>query len=120
MFRSPTFAGLPPIEFMLADIPATPKQIAAHLGITEATLGRYKRTGNAPRSVYLALFWETRWGRSAADTEAHNAAVTHGSDARALRDELGRMRGVVARLEREIELCKQDGRAANLPIWRAA
>ena len=117
MFRAPSQAGLPGLDFMLADLPATPKQIAGHLGIAESTLATYKRTGNAPRAVQLALFWETRWGRSAADVEASNAAATHAGHARRLQDHLGRMAGVVWQLELELDR-QQDGRPANLPLWR--
>jgi hypothetical protein len=57
---------------MLDDIPATRPQIARHLGISNRTLLRYVKENQAPRPVMLSLFWETRWGRSAADCEASN------------------------------------------------
>ena len=37
---------------------------------THSTVYRYNRTGNAPRSVCLALFWVTRWGRSQVHAQA--------------------------------------------------
>lgn len=118
MFRSPSGAGLPPFDVMLDDVHATPKQIARHLGISEATLAKYRRTGNAPRATMLALFWETRWGRAAADVEAHNAAVVSAGEARALRDHQKRLAGVIWRLEQELASAGQHGGAANLPVWR--
>ena len=78
MFRSPSMAGLPSLETMLQDLPANLNQTARHLGISLQTLKKYSKAGQAPRVVLLALFWETRWGRSAANTEAANfATVQH-------------------------------------------
>ena len=56
-------AGLPGLNFMLADIPANHNQVARHLGVTEQTLKKYIKSEGAPRAIMLALFWETRWGR---------------------------------------------------------
>jgi hypothetical protein len=72
MFRAPTQAGLPPFSLMLRDVPFGVPHVARHLGITVPTVEKYARTDNAPRAAMLALFWETRWGRSAADVEASN------------------------------------------------
>lgn len=119
MFRSPHHAGLPSLSMMLADIPATPAQVARHLGIKESTLATYRRADSAPRAIMLALFWETRWGRSAADTEAANWAALHYRQAKIAKRELERMAGVIWRLENEF-LKHQDGRPANLPIYAAA
>lgn len=119
MFRSPTGAGLPCVQTMLADIPATPRQIAAHLGIKESTLATYKRTNNAPRAILVALFWETRWGRSAADQEAANAAQTHLANTKMLQSHISRMAGIIWKLE--FELSRHAGsRPANLPIFNVA
>jgi hypothetical protein len=117
MFRAPTGAGLPPFATMLQDIHATTRQTAIHLGISEATLKKYAKTGNAPRSVQLALFWETRWGRSAADTEAANWGAMYYREATMARRELDRMASIIARLELEISQ-GSGSRPANLPIFR--
>lgn len=117
MFRSPTGAGLPALQTMLDDIPATPRQIAAHLGIKESTLATYRRNNAAPRAIMLALFWETKWGRSAADSEAANFGALHQLGAKMARQDLERMAGIVWRLELEIAR-DQGGRPANLPIFR--
>ena len=77
MFRAPSHAKLPNVATLLADIPYTSRQVARHLGLSEATIRRYQRLGQAPRPVMLALFWETRWGRSAADCEAANWGAVH-------------------------------------------
>lgn len=116
MFRSPGQAGLPGIDLLLADIPASVDQVARHLGIKPSTLHTYKRTGQAPRLVLLSLFWETRWGRSIADTEAANAARCQASLAALLRQEIERLHQVIARLE--LELSQSAPGAANTPVYR--
>lgn len=115
MFRAPSQAGLPGFDVMLSDVQATPRQVAMHLGVKESTLATYKRTG-APRAVQLALFWETRWGRSAADLEAANWGAMYHRQATMAQRELDRMAAVVLRLE--LEIGHQDGQAANSPVWR--
>lgn len=49
-----------------------PKRIAKVLGLGVRTIFRYNRDGHAPRHVCLALFWLTRWGRSAVHCQAVN------------------------------------------------
>ena len=112
MFRAPTAAGLPPFSFLLHDLPAPPPRVARHLGVSLRTVRRWLAVDQAPRPVMLALFWESRWGRSAADAEAANyGAVYH-------RQALG--------LQRENEVLRQqlqalqdagDFGAANGPIY---
>lgn len=71
MFRAPT--QTPDFSTLLDDMPTRDmKQIARHLGLSLATVRRYERTGNAPRLVHLALFWESRWGLSVLDCEIIN------------------------------------------------
>lgn len=120
MFRSPSGAGLPALVTMLDDIPATEAQIARHLDIKPSTLATYRRKGTAPRSVMLALFWETKWGRSVADTEAANYAQLQRGHAQALQGHVGRLAGSIWKLEMELEKEKagQPGKPANLPLWR--
>ena len=65
---------LPPLELLISDIPLRKTQIANHLGITTRTLENYLKKQNAPRSVLLALYWETRWGKSHISAETTNYA----------------------------------------------
>lgn len=116
MFRAPGHAGLPSIATMLDDIPASSAQIARHLGIKESTLKTYRRQGGAPRPVMLALFWETTWGRSAADCEAYNAVTIHQAQTKSLNDHQARMAGIIWALQLELDR-HQDGRPANLPVF---
>ena len=53
-FLAPSFARLPPLDYLLADQMESRKHIARHLGVSLSTLQRYQASGNAPRAVYLA------------------------------------------------------------------
>lgn len=112
MFRSPRGAQLPSLHLMLQDLAASHDQIARHLGITRRTLQRYIQADSAPRAVMLALFWETRWGRSAADTEAANWAALHYRSAMIERRTNEALRRQIDRLQ-----ALQHG-AANAPLYR--
>lgn len=102
---------------MVDDIPATPRQIALFLGISPATFSRYLATNSAPRPVLLALFWETKWGRSAADSEAHNFGVVHYNHAKTLERANAQLLRHIATLEDE--LARSDGSsAANSPVFQ--
>lgn len=116
MFRSPSGAGLPSFSTMLADLPANLHQVARHLDLSTVTLNKYRKNDQAPRAVMLALFWETRWGRSCADTEAANFGAVHYRQAQGLEREVARLVGVVLRLE--VELDRGGSGAANSPVWR--
>ena len=71
MFRAPT--QTPQLCTLLDDLQTRDLgRVARHLGIARSTLTRYRRTGNAPRLVQLALFWETRWGSSVIDCDLVN------------------------------------------------
>jgi len=117
MFRSPSAAGLPGLAVMLADLPANQQEIARHLGITPRTLQRYKETGSAPRAVMLALFWETRWGRSAADCEAANWGAMHYRRAMVAERQSAELRRQLERAEADRS---NSGGAANAPTFRTA
>lgn len=115
MFRSPTMAGLPGLNFMLADIPANHKQVARHLGVTEQTLKKYIKAEGAPRAIMLALFWETRWGRSAADTEAANYGAIYYRKAIGLERENLAMRKKMQAIQLEFD--RQVHESANSPFF---
>lgn len=110
MFRTPR--QLPPLSIMLNDMPATPAQVAKHLGISGRTLQRYSAAEQAPRAVMLAMFWETRWGISVADTTAQNEAARYYSWAMALQRENQKLRFQIEQLQ------KMDFGSANAPIFR--
>lgn len=107
---------MPHFLTMLDDLPKNPGLICQHLDISRATLARYVQAESAPRPVMLALFWETRWGRSAADCDAANAATMHAQHAAMLRQQTVRLGGIIARLESE--RMGHTGIAANVPMFR--
>lgn len=115
MFRSPSQAGLPHLHYMVDDLPANRKQIARHLDIAPRTLDKYIAAGQAPRAVMLALFWETRWGRGAADCEAANYAAMHAGRANALERENAELRRQIEALE---AMVSQGDPASNVPFFR--
>lgn len=115
MFRSPSQAGLPHITYMVDDLPANREQIARHLDISPRTLDKYIVAGQAPRPIMLALFWETRWGRSAADCEASNYAAMRAGRTNALERENAELRRQIKALETLVSL---NDLASNLPFYR--
>ena len=116
MFRAPRYASMPHIHTMLDDIPATTKQIANLLGLKPATIERYRREGQAPRPVMLALFWETQCGRATADCEAVNWASSHFQEAQILKRKNERL--VKQLLTMEAEISKGKNGAANGPLFQ--
>jgi len=56
---------------------AKPRDVAKLLGVSERTLRGWKAAGSAPRMAMLALYWESRWGRSQDYAEAYNTAQVH-------------------------------------------
>jgi hypothetical protein len=77
-----------------------PGVVARALGVTERTVYAWQRAGAAPRPAHLALFWESRWGRSVTEAETVNAARWARVEADALRHECATLRARVAYLER--------------------
>ena len=116
MFKSPVAAQLPPFSMLYADISyATHRQISRHLGLSEATVAKYLRTENAPRSVMLAMFWESHWGMAWAHTDAYNFGKIHSEYAQALKATNERLMAHIALLEHE--LASKDAGAANSPVF---
>lgn len=115
MFRAPSQAGLPPLKTLLSDIPATTREIAQHLAIPFDQMAAYHAKEEAPRAVMLALFWESRWGRSAADCEAVNWAALQHHRAQILERENAALRRQIESLE--LQLSEGTGTAANAPFY---
>lgn len=110
MFRAPT--QTPHIATLLDDMPTRDmKRIARHLGLTAPTLRRYAQTGNAPRLVHLALFWESRWGLSVIDCEVVNLDRLRRQHISALEREVKALRLQLARL------AALPNGAANDALW---
>lgn len=78
-------------------------------------MAAYHAKEEAPRAVMLALFWESRWGRSAADCEAVNWAAHAHREAQTLKRENAALRRQIEALE---ELLAQGAaQAANTPFY---
>lgn len=108
MFRA---THTPPLSVLLDDLLTRDvAAIAGHLGISTATLRRYKQAGQAPRAVLLALFYESRWGYSLLETTAHNGRQIERQLRQALERENAGLRARIARLE-----AIGDFGAANAP-----
>lgn len=99
MFRAPR--QLPSLEVLLHDL-GQPRAdvIARALGVTPRTVRRWLADGQAPRPVMLALFWESSYGRSQANADAHNAAMWARAQVAGLERENATLSARVAYLER--------------------
>lgn len=105
---------MPHIETMLNSL-GNDALVAEFLGVSLKTLQKYRKAGQAPRAVMLALFWETPWGVSVADCQAVNDARMAYTKARILERENEVLRGQVLKLEKELESAAYG--AANAPIF---
>ena len=99
-FLAPSFARLPPLAYLLDDQVESRRKIARHLGVSFRTLQRYQASGNAPRAVYLTLWFESRWGMAALHTQACNEAQHARAWVASLERECERLRGVIRVYER--------------------
>lgn len=114
MFLAPR--QLPALESVLIDLgqPAA-GVIARALGVSDRTVYGWQAAGQAPRPAHLALFWETRWGRSQIEAQAVNGERWARGHVQALERERATLLARVAYLERV-----GDFGAANAPTLAAA
>ncbi|MBX3601167.1 MAG: hypothetical protein KF863_11115 [Rubrivivax sp.] len=85
--------ALPVWDAILHDLGNPPAhRVAQALGVGRSTVYRWSANGGGPRIACLALFWLTRWGRSAVDAQATNDAQMAVQLARALAEERDRLR----------------------------
>ena len=104
---------LPPLSYLLDEQPADLTTAARHVGLSPATLQRYRSADAAPRSVMLALFYESKWGYSLLHTTAFNRQMWATGLVSSLRDQNAVLLARIAKLE-------QLGHfgAANEPMQR--
>lgn len=114
-FLAPSPARLPPFSFLLNDQIEPQKKVARHLGVSLRTLQRYKARGHAPRAIYLALWFESRWGMSALHERAFNEAQHARAWVASMERECDRLKRVIRMLEKE----QEEGAAANRGVYRA-
>lgn len=90
---------MPPLSLILDNIGSPSAQdLARALGTSPTTAARWIREDRAPHAVMLALFWLTRWGHSAIDADAANAAAMYAGYAIALEREVDELRQLVDQL----------------------
>lgn len=83
---------LPLWHLILGDLGNPPaKRIAKVLDVGVRTVYRWNRSGNAPRSAVLALYWLTRWGRAQVHCQAENDARFAAQHSAILQSELNRV-----------------------------
>jgi len=76
-----------------------PARVARVLGLSIRSVYRYNATGHAPKPVCLAVFWLTRWGRSAVHEQATNDAVLMASYVSALRSQVDEVQRQLAHVQ---------------------
>ncbi|WP_043003141.1 hypothetical protein [Comamonas testosteroni] len=116
MFRAPYPAHLPHLHFILDDLSYSDAQLARLLDLKPATIRKYRRQGQAPRAVHLALFWESRWGIATIDAVAFNHAAGNYARAESLQRRNNKLVKQILTLEKE--LTRQKNAPANALIFQ--
>ena len=88
-----------------------PAAIARALDVSERTVELWLAKENAPRSVTLALYWITWWGRSDVDCRATNDAITTARVVRILETENRNLRAAL-----ETVVARREHGSANDPV----
>lgn len=71
-FHAPTTIYGPELLRMLIDELGGVKRVHKYLGVSERTVWHWLSVGRPPRAAVLALYWESKWGRSQIFTEQVN------------------------------------------------
>lgn len=100
-FRAPRYAHLPHLHTMLDSI-GNDLAVSRLLGLSPATIKKYRKSGQAPRPVMFALFWETPWGRETVEVALINEARSYHAMTMSLKRENSVLRRQIEVLEREI------------------
>lgn len=116
MFRAPYPAHLPHLQYIFDDLRYSDAQLARLLDLKPATIKKYRRKGQAPRAVHLALFWESRWGISSIDAIAFNHAAGNYALAESLKRTNARLAKQILTMEKE--LARHKTAPTNAPIFQ--
>lgn len=100
-FRAPRYNGLPHVCTMLDSI-GSDQAVADFLGLSRRSIQKYRSSGQAPKPVMYALFWETPWGASCADVGASNDAARAWSKANSLDRQNAELKRKIELLEAEL------------------
>lgn len=93
--------SLPHPDLLRDDVGASFEELGKHFGVSPPTVRRWFSSGQVPRAVLLALFYESRWGRSFVASEVDNQARLLSTAVLLLRDQvesLHRQLSVLGRL----------------------
>jgi hypothetical protein len=84
---------------MLDDLGASVRHTSIELGVSQSTVYRWINGQQPmPRAAQLAVFWLTKWGRSAVNAAAENDAVLYFGLASRLADEVAHLRAQLAKI----------------------
>lgn len=91
---------LPSLAMILDDLGRpTPAAWGRAIGVSERTAWRWQAAGSAPRPACLALYWLTRWGWSAIESEALYAVDLLRTVQRTSQAEIASLRAEIGRLQ---------------------
>ncbi|MFS4552524.1 hypothetical protein [Comamonas resistens] len=96
--------------YILDDLQYDDKQLARLLDLKPSTIKKYRREGQCPRAVHLALFWESRWGIASIDAVAYNHAAGNYARAEALKRKNERLVKQMLRMEQVLSEQKKGQR----------
>ena len=116
MFKAPAPAKLPHLHTILDNIGLPDNQVAHFLGVSPNSVRRWRKLGQAPRPVMLALFWESTWGQSAANCDAVNWGRLQFQENVMLKRKLASLQRKIERLETALA---ESDQAANSPLYEA-
>ena len=114
--KAPVPAKLPHLHTILDNLGLPDKQVAHFLGVSTSTVKRWRETGQAPRPVMLALYWETDWGRSAVACDAVNWGRMLHMQNMALQSQVKTLKQRIAKLEKALA---DVDKAANMPFYES-
>ena len=117
MFRAPRPAQLPHLHSLLDNIGRNDADLAKFLNISPSTIQKYRRKGQAPRVVMLALFWESTWGQSTANCDAVNWGRLQFQENVMLKRKLASLQRKIERLEKALA---ESDQAANSPFFEVS
>lgn len=108
---------VPALSVLLDDLgrPA-PRLWARPLGVSERTAWRWQASDDAPAAARLALFWVTRWGWSAVESEARHALDTAATLCDAYRREIAALQARLAHLQAIGDFGSANAPTRSLPL----
>lgn len=116
LFHAPRPGSLPHLHSMVDNIGYKTGLLAKYLDISPRTMRGYVSSGQAPRPVMLALFWETSWGTATTNAVAVNQTRRLFAENQLLKRQTDALCKQLRLLEKERELLVL---ASNAPFYRA-